>query len=108
MDAIINTTPLSYWLILSSAFFSLGIYGFLTRKNAVGILISIELLVNSCILNFIVFDRYALIPKIDGEVMGLLIIALAACEVVILFAILLALFRHKLTVNVSKLARLKG
>ncbi|MBT4792354.1 MAG: NADH-quinone oxidoreductase subunit NuoK [Halobacteriovoraceae bacterium] len=105
---VTSTIPLSYWLILSSALFSLGIYGFLTRRNAIGILISIEILVNSTVLNFILFDRYGLVPKIEGEVMGLLVIALAACEVVILFAILLALFRHKMSVNVTKLTDLKG
>jgi len=104
----LHSVPLHYWLILSSALFSIGIYGFLTRKNAIGILISIEILLNSAVLNFVLFDRYSVIPKIEGEVMGLLIIALAACEVVILFAILLALFRHKLTINVEKLTELKG
>lgn len=105
---ITSSIPLHYWLILSSALFSIGIYGFLTRKNVVGILISTEILLNSAILNFILFDRYSLIPKIEGEVMGLLVIALAACEVVLLFAILLSIFRHKLTVNITKMNKLKG
>jgi len=106
--SVSSTIPLHYWLILSSAFFSLGIYGFLTRRNTVAMLMAIEIVLNSSILNFIVFDRYSLFPKIEGEVLGLLVIALAACEVVILFAILLALYRHKLTVNVTKLTDLKG
>lgn len=105
---LLSSIPLHHWLILSSALFSIGIYGFLTRKNTVGILMSIEILINSAVLNFIVFDRYSLIPKIEGEVMALLIIALAACEVVILFAILLALFRHKLSVDITKITELKG
>ena len=100
--------PLHYWLILSSAFFAIGIYGFLTRRNAVALLMSVELMLNSAILNFILFDKYSVIPKIDGEIMGIFVIALAACEVVILFAILLALFRHKHTVDITKLTKLKG
>lgn len=104
----LSTIPLSYWLILSSALFSIGLYGILTRKNIVGMLISIEILINSAILNFIAFDRYSLTPKIDGQIMGLLIMAISACEVVIIFSMLIAIFRHKHNVNISELTKLKG
>lgn len=100
--------PLHYWLVLSSAFFSIGLYGYLTRRSAVGILVSIEILLNSAVLNFVIFNSYTNSVKMDGQIMAILIIALAACEVVILFAILLALYRQKHTVNITKLTDLKG
>ncbi|MBI3535473.1 MAG: NADH-quinone oxidoreductase subunit NuoK [Deltaproteobacteria bacterium] len=96
-----------HWLVLSSALFSIGIYGFLTRKNAVGILISLELCLNSGALNFVVFD-YFRGNHIDGKIMALFIIAVAAAEVVIAMAIFVGMFKHKKTIDVTEMNQMRN
>lgn len=96
-----------HWLALSALLFSIGIYGILTRENAIGILISVELLLNSAALNFLVFNRYITPDGVDGEIMAIFIIAVAAAEVVVAMAIFVAMFRQRKTINVTKMNLLK-
>ena len=91
----------THWLILSSILFSIGIYGLLTRRNAVGILMATELLLNSASLNFVVFNKYVAPSAVDGMLMSVFIIAVAAAEVVVGMAIFVALFKHRKTVDVT-------
>ena len=83
-----------HWLILGSLLFSFGVYGFLTRRNLIGILMSMELMLNAGALNFAVFNYYVRPGTVDGEIMVMFIIAVAAAEVVVALAIFMALFRH--------------
>jgi len=92
-----------HWLILSSLLFSIGIYGILTRRNAVGILMSTELLLNSASLNFVVFNKFVAPSSVDGQVMSLFVIAVAAAEVVVGMAIFVALFKCRKTVDVTQM-----
>ena len=104
LDTLVNHTPgVFHWLVLSTAMFSIGIYGLLTRRNAVGILMSIELLLNSASLNFIIFNRFVTPVSVDGEVMSIFIIAVAAAEVVVGMAIFVALYKSRKTVDVTQM-----
>lgn len=98
---------LLYWEVLCAFLFSLGIYGFLTRKSGVGILISIELMLNSGALNFVVFNRYFAPVHIDGQIMAIFILALAAAEVLVGLSILVMLFRLNRDSDVTELSTLK-
>ncbi|OGQ34805.1 MAG: NADH-quinone oxidoreductase subunit K [Deltaproteobacteria bacterium RIFCSPHIGHO2_12_FULL_43_9] len=96
-----------HWLVLSTLLFSIGIYGILTRENAIGILISVELLLNSAALNFLVFNRYITPGGVDGEIMAIFIIAVAAAEVVVAMAIFVAMFGERKTIDVTRMNLLK-
>ena len=90
------------WLILSALLFSIGLFGVLTRRNAIGVLLSIELLINSAILNFLIFNRYIAPDGVDGAIYALFIIAVAAAEAVAALAIFLALFRYRASLDVTE------
>lgn len=97
-----------HWLVLSALLFSIGIYGMLTRRNAVGILMAVELLLNSGALNFVVFDRFVAPGAVDGEVMALFVIAAAAAEVVVGMAIFVILYKNRRTVDVTRMDMMKN
>jgi NADH-quinone oxidoreductase subunit K len=69
-----------HWMLLSLLLFSIGIYGMLTRRNAIGILLSVELLLNAAALNFVIFNHYRNPAAVDGAVMAIFIIAVAAAR----------------------------
>lgn len=102
------TPGVMHWLILSTLMFSIGIYGLLTRRNAVAILIATELLLNAVVLNFAVFNRFITPTVVDGELMSIFIIAVAAAEAVVGMAIFVALFKHRRTLDVTRINIMKG
>ena len=77
------TPDLNTWLMFTSALFALGIYGMLSRRNAVGVLLSLELCLNAGAVNFALFNRFWSPVQVDGAVMSLFVIAIAAAEVVV-------------------------
>ncbi len=91
------------WLALTSVIFSIGLYGLLTRRNAVGILMAVELMLNSAAMNFVIFNRFCLPARMDGSVMAIFVIAVAAAEVVVGMAIFVALYRYRGTVDVNQM-----
>lgn len=97
-----------HWIFLSTILFSIGIYGVLSRKSAVGVLIAIELMLNSTALNFIIFNYYISPAQLDGALMVIFIIAVAAAEAVVAMAIFVAIFRSRKTVDVTRFDTLKG
>ena len=94
-------------LVVGATLFCLGLYGVLTRRNAVAILLAIELMLNAANLNFITVARL-LDPAGSGQLVAFFVIALAACEAVVGLAILLAVFRHAKSVMADELHLLKG
>lgn len=92
-------------LFISLILFALGLFGALTRKNAVAILMSIELLLNAVNLNFVYFSRTLL--DVSGQVFSLFIIAAAAAEAAIGLAIILNLYREFKDIDVEKVTTLK-
>jgi len=99
--------PLEYFLIVASALFSLGLYGMLTRKNAINVLMSIELIFNSANINLVAFSRF-ITGDVEGQVFALLVIAIAACEAAVALAIVMSLYRITKGVNLPDASVLKG
>ena len=98
--------PIRLWVWLSCALFSLGVYGMLTRRHAIGQLLSIELILNAASLNFVVFGRCA--GNAQAQAFALFIIALAACEAVVGLAIIFSLSRSAHTVLADEARTLRG
>ena len=96
-----------HWLALSAVLFSIGLYGLLSRRNAVGILMAVELMLNSAALNFVIFNRFVAPGVVDGQVMAIFVIATAAAEVVVAMAILVALFRRRASIDVTRMDAMK-
>lgn len=97
---------LSHFLVLSAVLFSLGIYAVLTRKNAIQVLMGIELILNSANINFIAFARYGNFG-FSGQIISLFVIILAAAEAAIALAIVLNIYKQFSTVNVDEIDGLK-
>ena len=94
-------------LVVAAALFSLGIYGILVRRNAVMVLLSIELILNSVNINFIMFDTMLADAMMQGQIFTIFIITIAAAEVGIGLAIVLRLFRNRQTANINEFDLMK-
>ncbi len=92
---------LQHYLLLSAALFSLGIFGVLTRKNAVNVLMGIELILNSANINLIAFSRYSS-NGLDGQMFAVFVIVVAAAEVAVALAIVLTMYRLLKTVSLDQ------
>lgn len=99
--------PLENYLILSAVVFSLGVYGVLARRNAVLILMSIELMLNAVSINFVAFAAYLDPDRIMGAVFAIFVIAVAAAEVGLALAIVIRLYRNRSTANVDEAALMR-
>ena len=99
--------PLSHYLILGAIIFSLGVFGALTRRNAIAILMSIELMLNAVNLNFIAFARYLPQGMLQGQIFAIFVITIAAAEAAVGLAIVLGLYRNFKTVNVDEINLMK-
>lgn len=97
---------LTHFLIISSILFSLGIYGIITRKNAVMVLMGIELILNSANINFVAFSKFGNLG-INGQIIALFVIILAAAEAAIALAIVLNIYKTFTNVNVDEIDNLK-
>ena len=98
---------LSHYLIISAALFSLGIMGVLTRKNAVNVLMGVELILNSANVNLVAFSKYSS-GNISGQIFAIFIIVVAAAEAAVALAIVLSMYRIIKTVNLDRADTLKG
>ena len=99
---------LQSYLVIAAFLFSIGIYGVITRKNAIAILMSIELILNSANINFIAFNRFGGMENLDGHVFSIFVIVLAAAEAAVAFAIVINLFKNVGSVDVDDADLLKG
>lgn len=102
-----SSIPLSAYLVLALILFCIGLYGALTKRNAVIVLISIELMLNAANINLVAFSKYGVNPGITGQVFSLFSIAIAAAEAAVGLAILIALYRNRATVNVDEMNMMK-
>lgn len=98
---------IEYWLVFSSLLFAIGAYGVLTRKNAIVVLMCIEIMLNAANINFVMFSSYHTVlhalPDASGQVFALISIAIAAAEVAVGLAIILAVYRRYQTIEVDKI-----
>ena len=102
-------TPLHHYLIVSALLFSIGLAGVVTRRNAILVLIGVELMLNAANLNFIAFWRYGPTPELLGGLMFVLFsIGIAAAEAAVGLALVIAVYRHRKTANVEQMNMLKG
>lgn len=100
------TVTLTHYLIVSAVLFSLGLFAVLTRRNAILVLMGIELILNSANINFIAFSRYAGF-SLDGQAVAVFVIILAAAEAAVALAIVLNIYQRFHTVNVDDINKLK-
>lgn len=97
--------PTTYYIALSAILFSIGIIGVLVRRNAIVIFLSIELMLNAANLAFVAFARQ--LGSVDGQVIVFFVMTVAAAEAAVGLAIIIAVFRHRQTVNVDELRLLR-
>ncbi len=102
--------PIEYWLVFSSLLFCIGAYGVLTKRNAIVVLMCIEIMLNSANINLVMFSSYHSVLHIDamdtdpsGQAFALFSIAIAAAEVAVGLAILLSVYRQYKTIEVDKI-----
>src|SRR6478672_8304677 len=101
------TPGLYHILFISTALFFIGVFGFLTRKNLITMLMSLELILNSVNLNFIAFNKYVWPGRLDGLFFTVFIIAIAAAEAAVAIAIIINLYRNFQSIDVRQTEELK-
>ena len=97
---------LNHFLVVSTLLFSMGIYAIVTRKNAIMVLMGVELILNSANINFIAFTRFGNFG-LQGQLIALFVIVLAAAEAAIALAIVLNIYKTLSTVNIDEIDNLK-
>jgi len=98
---------LSSYLTLAAVLFCIGLYGVLTKRNAIIVLLSIELMLNAANLNLIAFSKYGAVPSMTGQIFSLFTISVAAAEAAVGIAILIVFYRSRATVNVDEFDELR-
>lgn len=107
MESVAADVPLQHYLVLSGVLFTIGVYGVLARRNAVLILMSVELMLNAVSINMVAFAVYTAPSLFIGIIFAVFIIAIAAAEVGLALAVVLRVFRNRGTANVDEVDMLK-
>jgi NADH-quinone oxidoreductase subunit K len=100
--------PLSWFLIVGAILFCLGVYGVLARRNAVGILMGVELMLNAVNINLVAFWRYLGPTDVTGQVFALFVLVVAAAEAVAGLALILSVYRNRTSIDAEAIDLLKG
>lgn len=98
--------PLNWYILLSTVVFTIGVFGFLSRRNIIIMFMSIELMLNAVNISLISFSHY--LQDMRGQILAFFVIAVAASEAAIGLAIVIALFRNKATAHVDEIHEMKG
>ena len=98
---------LVHYLSLSAILFCIGIYGVVTRRNAIGVLMAIELMFNAANINFIAFSKFITPALLTGQIFAVFVIAIAAAEATVGLAIVILIYRHHREINVDKINVMK-
>jgi len=101
------TIPLWWYLVVSAALFCIGLYGAMARRNAIGILMSVELMLNAVNINLVAFWRYVTPSAVTGAMFTIFVIAIAAAEAAVGLALVIAIYRTRDTVNVEEVDLMK-
>ncbi|MBE0671572.1 MAG: NADH-quinone oxidoreductase subunit NuoK [Anaerolineales bacterium] len=99
--------PLSWYLILAAALFVIGLFGVLVRRNAVAILLGVELMLNPVNINLVSFWRYGDVSSMAGQVFAVIVFAVAAAEVSVGLALVISVYRRRNTVVADELDLMK-
>lgn len=101
--------PLSWYLALAAFIFCCGLFAALARRNAIAVLMGIELMLNAVNINLVAFWRYGLTPdNLEGLIFALFVIAIAAAEAAVGLALIISVYRSRKTVNLDELDLLQG
>lgn len=100
--------PLTWYLILAAALFCTGLFGVLARKNAVAVLMGVELMLNAVNINLLAFWRYTAPSELIGQAFAVFVITVAAAEAAVGIALFIAIYRLRDTVNVEEIDAMKG
>ncbi|MCX7799575.1 MAG: NADH-quinone oxidoreductase subunit NuoK [Fimbriimonadales bacterium] len=103
-----QTLPLQAWLIVAAILFSLGLYGALARRNAIAVLMGLELMFAAANLNLLAFWRYKWVQSLEAPVFVTVIILVAACETALALAIVLGVFRRFRNVDIEDVGGMRG
>ncbi|MGI6469697.1 MAG: NADH-quinone oxidoreductase subunit NuoK [Syntrophomonadaceae bacterium] len=98
---------LTHYMILSSLLFGIGVYGVLSKRNAVAILMSVELMLNAVNINFVAINRFINPDQVVGQLFAIVVIVVAAAEVSVGLALIISIYRHRKSVNLSDFNLLK-
>ena len=99
--------PLSWYLILAALIFSIGLYGALARRNALAILMAIELMLNAVNINLVAFWRYISPEMVSGQIFALMVFAVAAAEVAVGLALIISIYRRRRTIAIDEIDMMK-
>jgi NADH:ubiquinone oxidoreductase subunit K len=99
--------PLSWYLIFAAAMFCIGLYGVLARKNAIAILMGIELMLNAVNVNLVAFWRYSSPGAMTGQVFAVIVFAVAAAEVAVGLALFISIYRRRDTIAADEIELMK-
>ena len=99
--------PLSWYLILAAALFCIGLYGVLSRKNAIAILLGVELMLNAVNVNLVAFWRYLDPAQMAGQAFAVIVFAVAAAEVAVGLALIISVYRQRKTVVADEIDLMK-
>lgn len=96
-----------HFLVVSTLMFFIGVTGFIIRQNLITILLSVELILNSVVINFLVFNRYLYPDAIQGQFFGLFIVAIAAAEASVAIALIINIYRRIRNIDAEKVNEMK-
>jgi NADH-quinone oxidoreductase subunit K len=102
-----NEIPVTHILFVSTGLFFIGMYGLFTRRNMISMLMSVELILNSVNINFVVFNKYLYPSRLDGIFFTIFIITIAAAEAAVAIAIIINLFRSHQSIDVDTASELR-
>ncbi len=100
--------PLTWYLLLAAGLFCVGAFGALARRNAIGVLMGVELMLNAVNINLIAFWRYSSPTTMTGQMFAIFVITVAAAEAAVGLALIISAYRLHRTVNVEQLDLMKG
>lgn len=101
----LNAVPMSWYLILSAILFTLGVSGFLFRRNIITVFMSIELMLNAVNLSFVAFSHQ--LRQVDGQIFTFFVMVVAAAEAAVGLAIILTVFKNRKTLSIDEVSSLK-
>jgi NADH-quinone oxidoreductase subunit K len=104
---MIQGIPIDYFLVVSTLMFFIGVYGFLVRRNLITVLMSLELMLNSVNINFVVFNKYLFPHQLQGHFFSLFIIAVAAAEAAVAIAIFINVYRRFSNIDIENVSSMK-
>jgi NADH:ubiquinone oxidoreductase subunit K len=107
-DLLLAHVPLEHVLLLGAVLFAIGLYLALSKRNAIGVLMGVELMLNAVNVTLLAFSRFTVSPRpLDGQVFAIFVITVAAAEAAVALALAVAVYRHRETVNIDEIDLLR-